>query len=29
LPKAIAKLPLIGDKVGIFAVHEFIAMRLD
>ena len=29
LPKAIAKFPLIGDKVAIFAVHEFIAMRLD
>jgi hypothetical protein len=28
LPTAIAKLPLIGDKVGIFAVHQFIAMGL-
>jgi hypothetical protein len=24
--KAIAKFPLIGDKVGILAVHEFIAV---
>jgi hypothetical protein len=27
--KGIAKFPPIGDKVGILAVHEFIAMRLD
>jgi len=29
LPHAVAKLALVGDEVGIFAVHELIAMRLD